>query len=319
MATPRADMQEVSIVQIGLNTLNLSGSLRLFSEVFGFSNAGGNVLWGDTIAVQGLTPRDHAVIWWLVGAAPFFQLELFNHGNPRARPQRADWRPCDHGWVRFGLAVRDLDRVATALARLRIPVLGKSGGMGLRRLAFRDPHIGCIIEAQESNQADCPTLTYATSSVADIGKARYFWGEVVGVSLEPLENLHHPSDEGLWGLAGAQREGFLARFGNRVLEIVEYCDPQGRPRATDHVIADQGIMNLALASRGHRVISELIGRVRAAGHAPTRLLDNGSDLVGTYFTDAGCELEIFASPVANDAYLGFTKGAPFLAEFLPNA
>jgi hypothetical protein len=319
MTTPRTDMRDVSIVQIGMNTINLSGSLCLFSEVFGFSNAGSNALWGDTILVQGLTARDHAVIWWLIGPAPFFQLELFNHGNPRARAQRADWRPCDHGWVRFGIAVSDYDRVVKGLAKMDIPVLGEAGTKGARRLAFRDPHIGCVIEAQESESADCPTMTYATSSVADIGQSRYFWGEVVGVPLEPLENLHQRADEALWGLAGAQREGFLARFGNRVLEIVEYKTPQGQPRTADHVISDQGIMNLALASRGHKVICDLINRVRADGHAPTRLFDNGSDLVGTYFTDAGCELEIFASPVAIDPHIGFTKGAPFLAEFLPKA
>jgi hypothetical protein len=319
MATLRADMKEVSIVQIGMNTINLSGSLRLFSEVFGFSNAGSNALWGDTILVQGLTARDHAIIWWLIGPAPFFQLELFNHGHPRPRPLKSDWRPCDHGWVRFGLAVSDYDRAVAGLAAMNVPVLGEAGAKGARRLAFRDPYIGCIIEAQESRSVDCPTMTYATSSVADIGKARHFWSEVVGAPLEPLQKLHQPSDEALWGLAGAQREGFLATFGNRMFEIVEYKTPKGRPRAADHVISDQGIMNLALASREHKVIADLIDRVRADGHILTRLFNNGSDLVGTYFTDAGCELEIFASPVAYDPHIGFTKGAPFLAEFLPKA
>jgi hypothetical protein len=317
LAESRADLQDVSIVQIGMNTVNLSGSLRLFNELFGFSNAGSNVLWGDTMLVQGLTAQDHAIIWWLIGPAPFFQLELFNHGKPPPRPQRSDWRPCDHGWVRFGLAVSDYDRVGVGLARMNIPVLGEGGAAGARRLAFRDPHIGCIIEVQQSNSTDCPTMTYATSSVADIGEARRFWRDIVGAPLEPLENLHQPGDEALWGLAGAVREGFLVRFGHRVFEIVEYQTPRGRPRAADHLISDQGIMNLALASRRHRVIADLIERILADGHPPTRLFDDGSELVGTYFTDAGCELEIFASPVAYDPHIGFTKGAPFLAEFLP--
>jgi len=37
-------------------------------------------------------------------------------------------------------------------------------------------------------------------------------------------------------------------------------------------------------------------------------------VLGTYIVDPGCELEIFASPQANDAGIGFMRAGPFLAE-----
>src|SRR3954469_13691410 len=100
----------LQVIQIGASTSDLAGTLRLFTDAFGFQNAGGQGLWGKTIGVQGLAPDSRAIMWWMVGAQEFFQLEFFHYSKPAPRPKRADWTPADHGWGRFGLAVSDFDR-----------------------------------------------------------------------------------------------------------------------------------------------------------------------------------------------------------------
>jgi catechol 2,3-dioxygenase-like lactoylglutathione lyase family enzyme len=313
----RTDMNGISVVQIGMNTADLAGSLRLYNELFGFLNAGGNAFWGEGMRIQGLNPdTDHSLIWWMVSGKPFFQLEFFSYGSPKQRPQPADWRPCDHGWVRFGLSVDDFERVVRGLNRWRIPLLGSTGSKSRRRLAFRDPHVGSIVEVIESQGMKCPTLAYATSSVADIDESRHFYGEVVGGKIEPMENLHEPDDEILWGLGNAARKGFLVRLGDTVLEIVQYVNPVGKPRRADYMICDQGIMNIALGARNLETVRALIERIREDGHAPTEVLER-TDMIATYITDAGCELEILAGSEALDAALGFVPAAPFLSEFAP--
>jgi hypothetical protein len=92
--------------------------------------------------VQELPTGDdtHAMMWWLVGRQDFVQIELFHHTSPRLRPRRPGWRPCDLGWVRFGIVVPDFDltvhRVREArLATMTAPV----GAHGSRRVCFREP------------------------------------------------------------------------------------------------------------------------------------------------------------------------------------
>jgi catechol 2,3-dioxygenase-like lactoylglutathione lyase family enzyme len=308
------DFSDVKVIQIAMNTADLAGSLALYSELFGFVNAGATAIWGDTMRIQGLAPDSHAVVWWMVGGAPFYQLEFFSHGRPKQRPQSPDWRSCDHGWVRFGVAVRDFDRVIGGLGRWGIAPLGASGATRRRRLAFRDPYVGAIVEVMESDAGTCPTMIYATNSVAEIGEARRFYEDVLAARIEPLESLHHATDEALWGLENAVRDGFLVRFDQVVLEIVQYMTPRGRARPSDHCIADQGIMNLALGSRDVDSVRALIQRIQDAGHQPTVVFD-GNGCVCTYFTDPGCEFEILAVPESGDAATGFAPAIPFSSAF----
>lgn len=304
------------IVQIGLNTCDLAGSLRLYREVFGFANAGGNVLWGDVMRIQGLDAQSRSLIWWMVGASAFFQLEFFHHTNPKQRPLPADWRPSDHGWVRFGIEVANLAAVTAALAHSKVNVLGAEGAAGSRRLAFRDPFIGVIVEVIENIRIAGPVVNYVTCSVADLAAARRFYGEVIGAELKPLDDLHQPAAESLWGLGAAVRDGFLARIGERCIEVISYRQQPGRlPR--DRRISDQGIMNVALASRDVPTIRTLLDRIRADGHQSTLVLE-GPDFLGTYIVDPGYELELFASPESRDDLVGFRPVGPFVADFAPN-
>jgi len=294
----------LSLCQVALCSNSVSGSLRLFSEGFGFANAGGSAAWGDVLAMQGLPEETHAVIWWMVGSQSFFQLEIFNHGFPEQRPLPDDWRPCDHGWVRLGIEIADFDRVAAHLAHCGVALLGTSGEAPSRRLAFRDPYAGCIIEAIERPGLDGPAVAYATSSVADLEKARAFYADVVRAEIRQLEELHAPEDEALWGLAGAEREGFLACLPGGVLEIVQYSSPKGRPRRADHRSSDQGFLNVAVGSRDLDTVRALIARVHESGMPTTNVVDNGM-ICGTYIIEARFEMEMLSIPPELDAATGF--------------
>src|SRR5438132_12366591 len=104
-----ATQDKLGLIQVGMNTADMAGTLRLYADAFGFINGGSAGMWGNTIAVQGLPPDSRTIIWWLIGAQPFLQLELFHHTRPAQRPLRPDWRPSDHGWVRWGVGVADFD------------------------------------------------------------------------------------------------------------------------------------------------------------------------------------------------------------------
>lgn len=302
----------LSLCQVALCSNSVSGSLRLFADAFGFSNAGSSGAWGDVLAMQGLPEETHAIIWWMVGSQDFFQLELFHHGFPEQRPLPDDWRVCDHGWVRFGIAVADFDRVAAHLALRGVAVLGTSGEAPSRRLAFREPYAGCVIEAIERPGLEGPAVVYATSSVADLDKARAFYADAVGAEIRPLDELHSPKDESLWGLAGAEREGFLACLPTGVLEIVRYTSPQGRERRADHRSSDQGFLNVAIGSRVLDSVRALIGRVHDFGLPTTNVVDNGM-ICGTYCIEAGFELEMLSIPSELDAATGFAPSpVPFV-------
>jgi catechol 2,3-dioxygenase-like lactoylglutathione lyase family enzyme len=301
----------LQLIQIGMNTSDMPGSLRLFSDVLGFSNAGSQGLWGKTIAVQGLSADSRAIMWWLTGGQEFFQLEVFQHTRPAQRPLPADWRPSDHGWVRFGIQVDSFDRVLDGLAEMEIRTITRPRvDNGERRVAFRDPFVGTIIELMEGGSKNGPQIVYATSSVSNLAAARLFYAEVVGLEIMPHERLRRPEHETLWGLSTTKIDGFLARVGDVFLEIVCYRQPAGRPRRADYRVSDQGLVNVALGSRDASHISAVLERVRAAGYVPPSVFASGGIVWGS-LTDAERELEFGSIPKELDAALGFMKAAPF--------
>lgn len=304
---------ELALVQIGMNSNDLVASLRLYAQLFGFSNAGGIPAWGDNLQIQGLIPDSYLMMWWMVGARPFFQLELFNHGHPKQRPLRHDWRPADHGWVRFGIAIENFDRVVSGLKRLSIPVLGTSGAEPRRRLAFRDPQVGCIVEVIERSNVPGPEIIYAASSVADLEAARILYGKTLGLEICPLETLHRPEDESLWGMPGAKRDGFVVQLSGGRLEIIQYSDPLGRPRPADYRTSDQGIVNICIGTRTMSLIRDVINRVKADGRTTTSAYDV-NNCYAVYSIDPGYEIEFVCVPRELDAVLGYAKSIPFVAE-----
>jgi hypothetical protein len=303
----------LSIAQIGMNTADMAGSLRLLSEVFGFVNAGGQALWGPAIRVQGLPDDSRAVMWWLLGRDPGMQLELFQHSRPAQRPLHADWRPCDLGWVRYGVAVADFDRALAALAANGIaPIAPPVVRDERRRLSFRDPYVGCIIEMLEDGADGLPSVRYATSSVSDIASARHHYETALGLTIEPIETLHLPEDEACWGLPGAIREAFVAHCGGVRLEIVAYRDPLGRAKTADYRTSDQGIVNVALSTDTPAEAETLFDRLTAAGLASPHIA-RGAGLVSGYITAFEREIEIVCLPSAVRRVIGFEPVTPFIA------
>lgn len=301
----------LTCIQFGLNTTDMAATLRFYSDAFGFQNAGGQGIWGETIKIQGLTPDSRATMWWMLGEQPFFQFEIFQHTRPAQRLRPEGWRPCDLGWVRFGVAVGEYDKALSVIAENGIGLIGEGKGPdGQRCCAFMDPWIGSVIEVRESRGAKGPSVIYGAASVSDLDAARHYYGELVGMELGPLEELHQPEDEALWGLAGARREGFVVRSGDVKLEILRYDNPVGTPRRADHRASDQCFFNAAFGSRDHKDVAEVLGRLKAAGVQQMNLLET-EDLLACYVNQAERETEFSVIPKELDPILGFSVLAPF--------
>ena len=317
MAGPR-------IAQLALCSSDLPATIRRYAEVFGFADAGGRVFWGPWLAgIQGLGDDAATVLWWMVGRQDLMQLEFFHHTLPAIRPRPADWRASDHGWTGFALAVPDFEE---AIGRLRASgietITSPVTHDGLRRVAFRDPDLGVVVEVLEEGEATpggirprhydlAPAVVSVTLSVGDIGRARAFFVDVVG--LEPVDGVRHPPElERGRGLAGARRDAFVLRGGDAFLEVVRYDEPAGRPPPADARLSDQGMMNMAVAFRERERSDALLERIRAAGHHV------GADLPdtpagGVYATDdQGNSLEVIACPREFDGDFGFVPAPQLL-------
>ena len=312
------------VAQLALCSADLPQTLRLYSEVFGFADAGGRRFWGEWLArVQGLGDDAACLLWWMVGRQDLVQLEFFHHTLPRQRPLREDWRPCDHGWVRWGLAVPDFDAAlarleAFGVATLTAPVEHE----GLRRVCFSDPGTGIVVEVLEEGAATpgavrprhldlVPAVVYAAVSVADLERARAFFVGTLGLSEEDPDTVHPAALESLWGLDGARREQFVVRGGDVYLEVVRYDDPAPRRPPDDARLSDQGFMNVAVGFRDRRSADALLARVSDRGYAVNAEFPP-SPAGGTYLVDdQGTSLELLYCPREFDADFGFVPVASF--------
>ncbi|HAI72661.1 MAG TPA: hypothetical protein DCL26_10060 [Alteromonas australica] len=311
-------------VQIGLNTSDMAGSLRMYTEL-GFHNAGGHFIWGQAMAIQGLPESARGMMWWMVGRQHRVQLEFFNLTNPRQRPQDENWRCCDLGWTRFGIVVSDYDAARATLEAWNIPITGEiSDPNQQRRLAFRDPFIGCYVEIFEDGEflPGGPVVThheldsaivYATSSVSDLASARHYYEEVLGLEIADDILLHSEKHEALWELPGAKSKSFIVTGGGFLLEIVEYTTPVGKPRAADYTVADQGILNIAVASHEAEVTKQSIERVKNAGYQISEVVEF-SGACGTYILHPEREVELCSMPTELEAMFGYNPSNPFFGQ-----
>jgi catechol 2,3-dioxygenase-like lactoylglutathione lyase family enzyme len=301
----------LTCIQFGLNTTDMAGTLRFYSDAFGFRNAGGQGIWGETIKIQGLSPDSRAIMWWMIGEQPFFQFEIFQHTKPEQRLRPEGWRACDHGWVRIGIASADYDKSLAVIADYGMSLSGEGKGPdGARRCAFYDSFIGAYIEVREAKGASGPSVIYGAASVSDLDAARRFYGETIGLPLGDIAELHSPEDEALWGLPGAKREGFLVKSGDVVLEIVQYADPVGKPRRADHRASDQCFFNAAFGARERGPIAATLDRLRAAGVQQMQVLET-PDLLASYVNQPERETEFSVIPVELNGILGFESPSDF--------
>lgn len=316
-------MSAPQIAQVALCTADLPRSVQLYTRVFGFADAGGKALWGPAVGqIQDLGDDAAFVLWWLVGRQDFMQLELFSHTRPAQRPLPADWRPSDLGWVRWGLAVPDFDAALQRLGGLGITTITDPVTVdGLRRVCFRDPATGTVVEVFEEGTATpggvrprhydlVPAVVYAALSVPDLERARSFYVDTLGLVEEPGTVLHEPDSEHLWGLEGARRDSFVARGGDVFLEVVRYDEPVGRPPASDRRLSDQGMMNIAVGFRDQTQLDETYQRAVANGYRPNSPAPRG--VGGTYVNDGmGTTAELLVATREFDPMFGFTPGPRF--------
>jgi catechol 2,3-dioxygenase-like lactoylglutathione lyase family enzyme len=277
-ATPRGSSAPCpSVSQLAFCTPDLPGSLRLYSEVFGFADAGVRTFWGEWLArVQKLGADAACSIGWLVGRQDMVQLEFFHHTLPPQQPLAPGWRPSDDGWSRFGIAVPDFD---AALERLRERGVAPSAPVlrdGLRRVCFRDPFTHVYVELLEEGASMpggvrprffelAPAVVYAAVTVADLERSRRFFVETVGLREEDPRLLHTAADEELWGLPGARAERFVVSGGGVFIEVSRYDDPIARPKPAGYRLSDQGFMNVAVGFRDRPSTDELVARIVRTG------------------------------------------------------
>jgi catechol 2,3-dioxygenase-like lactoylglutathione lyase family enzyme len=301
-------------------TLDLPRSARLYTEVLGFANGGGRPLWGARFGqIQALPTGDDstAVVWWHVGRQDFVQVELFTHTAPVPRQRTEAWRPCDLGWSRWGVAVADFDATLARLSGAGLQTItepAESGGV--LRGCFREPGADVIIEimqdgpnfpgGQLARHYDlAPAVSYVALSVADLDRARAVFVGAAGMTELAPDTLHRPVDEALWELPDARCERAVFRgAGDVLLEVSRYRSPEPAPIPDDHLLSDQGFMNVAV---GYRQRHDMIATFDAALAAGATANHPPPDVAGgTYLTlDDGISLELLVGPREMDTELGF--------------
>ena len=310
-------MQEPRVCQLAMCTANMPETIRRYTEVFRFADAGGDLLWGSWLGkMQEVGDDVSCTIWWLMGRSSFCQLEFFHHTVPAQQPLPVGWKPSDLGWVRWGMAVPDFDDCLERMHRHGLVTYTEPiGTVGMRRVCFRDPDTGTVVEVLEEgpnlpggNRASdfsnaWPALVYAAASVPDLERALAFFTNTAGFTEVAPDTLHEASMDSLWGLQGATRSIAVVAGGGVFIELVEY-DPAGASPPPDRRLTDQGFMNVAFGYRERERLDVLADSIEAAGFTLNTKL--GPPPAGTYGrTEDGLSFEILSVPQECDGYLGF--------------
>jgi catechol 2,3-dioxygenase-like lactoylglutathione lyase family enzyme len=308
----------IGLCQIALSVRDLQRTHAWYRQVFGFLPAGGTRLFRGplTSRVQGL-PGVISTCWWLVDQQDFFQLEMFEFKRPEVKPLPPDWRPCDVGYSMVGFHVADFDAALARLEKAHIrhiaPPLGRNG---TRRVCVRDPE-GVLLEIMEHDpgepgashrpRPELPVATrFITVSVPDLERSRRFFVETLGLPEAKDVALHLPEHEALWGLPGARRRSSVLWAGDRLIELVEYIDPVGRPWPEGHRISDQGILNIALGFRDKKLFDAVYRRCVSAGYRGNwRPLNLGAWSVVYLNDDQGFSVELLFVRSWYDGRMGF--------------
>jgi catechol 2,3-dioxygenase-like lactoylglutathione lyase family enzyme len=317
-------VREPQLAQLGICTDDIAATVRLYTEAFGFADSGSHIFWGRYLGnIQELGDDATCSLQWMVGRQDRIQLELFNHVEPPQRPQADDWRPSDLGWVRWGIAVPDLDDALARMERLGVrPETAPIEQDGLRRVAFRDPGSRIFVELMEEGPGFpggirprqntlMPAIAYAAVSVADLGAAREFYVGVLGLREEPDVVLHTAAAEALWGLEGASAERLVLRAGTSYVELVRYQDPAPRPRPEGHRLSDQGFMNGGFLATDRQQFEEIVARAAAAGITPNNEVAD-REYAEAYLVDGeGTLSELMLVPREMEEEYGFVARARF--------
>lgn len=315
------------IAQIALSSLDARQSHNWYATGLGFLPAGDRQPTADLSAVQGIPNARVADLRWLVDANPFFQLEIFEYATPEVRPQPNDRRGSDVGYARFGVWVEQFDATLERLAELgTTPLSEPIGAKGHRRASVLDPD-GIVVELMEDYiptpdhsipvRAGIPVAARSvTVSVPDLERSLDYFARAIGMHRVADDTLHGVEHEALWGLAGAKSRRAVLTGGSLWLEIVQYTEPVGRARPDDYRISDQGILNIAVASRTLEGFTRLRDNVVAQGfQVHTEIARDQMHIQYALDTD-GFSVEMAYFDAAIDSVQGF---APRVSEITPTA
>ena len=272
--------------------------------------------------MQGLPNARLANLLWLVDRQDFFQLEIFQYASPEVRRHRLDRRASDIGYARIGVWVEDLDAALARLATIgTAPVSGPIGPPGARRVAVLDPD-GVLVELAEdepstphAGESARPGIGVATRrvtvSVPDLDRSLAFFADAIGLRPVAGDDPHIEARESLWGLASARACRVLLDAGQLWLELVQYFDPAGRPRPDGYRISDQGILNIAVASRSLAGFSRVRDAVVAAGYRVHEEIARDQLHIQYAMDSDGFSVELAYFDRALDGVQGFLPRTPW--------
>lgn len=313
------DLPTPHLAQLALCTDDIPRLKRFLVDVFGFLDARGEVAAGRRMAiVQGKEPEDYSYfLWWLVGRQDLVQFELFQYIDRRQRPLPIDWKVSDAGWNRYGILVTDFDAcLARAIENGARPIAEPMKIGGRRRVAFRDPLIGLVIEVIEDDEPASddpkdrlPAFANMAMTVADLDAARKFWLDDLGFDEDPTY-VADPERERLWGLAGADVSGFALDFNGISVEIVAYR-PAGRPVDPNRLLSDHGVTNVGFLYRDREDLHRLIERLQQHGH-DVPIPPRPGPIASLYmYGPEQVALELFCVPEELDERVGFVPRSDY--------
>lgn len=261
--------------QIALSVRDLAGTVQWYRDVLQLEPAGGTDSFKGYIAekVQGLSGA-RSNCWWLLDAQGYFQIEFFEFEQPRARPMRKDAQLRDLGYQMVGFHVSNFDATLERARNAGSKTLSSPMGMmGKRRVCLRCPE-GVLLELMEDDPLEgaSPTLQRnhiasvarsVTVSVADIEQARQYYVDTLGMVCVNDIQLHAPEHSHLWLDAESERKVLLLQAGGVLVELVQYIDPEPRPRINNARINDQGLLNIALGFRSQSDFNAAYRRCRS--------------------------------------------------------
>ena len=271
-----AAQDAVGIAQVAISALDGQRSHDWYATL-GYAPAGCRRPTSDLSAVQGVPNARLANLLWLVDRQEFFQLEIFEYASPEVRRQRRHRRASDIGYARIGVWVADLDAALARLARIgTAAAAGPVGSTGARWAAVFDPD-GVMVELVENGDRTPSRSEPARSSIAvatrrvtvsvpDLDRSLAFFADALGLRPTAGEDPHIEARESLWGMSSTRARRALLDGGQLWLELVQYLDPAGRPRPDGYRISDQGILNIAVASRSLAGFTRVRDAVVAAGY-----------------------------------------------------
>jgi catechol 2,3-dioxygenase-like lactoylglutathione lyase family enzyme len=311
------------IVQVAISTMDGKRSRDWYQRGLDLLPAGSLTPTADMSATQGVAGARIRNLLWLVDSQDFVQLEIFEYSSPPVRPLRADREPSDIGYARVAVWVADFDAALARLARLGArPAAPLTGPPGARRGCVFDPD-GIMVEVMEdfvpapgSRPLVRPgagvALRAVTASVPNLDAALRFFRDAIGMTEVPDVVLHTAAQDSAQGRGQIPRRRALLTAGQLWLELAQYEAAGGRPRPADYRITDQGILNIAVASRTLEGYLALRDRVTAAGYQVHAEIAREHLRIQYALDPQGFSVEMGYFDAARDPIAGFCPSEPLV-------